>query len=160
MAKIIVIHGPMGSGKSTIISKLKEKLPDFVVVDRAYIKDTMLKNLKKKDPEFVKKLSADAMFFMAKRLLKKGYNLILQEIREPAVKKNLGESHDIKSFYLHCTVEEAKKRDAQRQNKQRPGTVELMHSRHAYSDKNDVQIDTEKKSVDETVKIILKSFDN
>ena len=158
MAKIIVIHGPMGSGKSTIVKELKRKLPDYVVVDRAYIKDTMLEDVKKNDSEFARKLSADAMFFMARRLLKKGYNLILQEIREPTVRNKLGESQDIKSFYLYCSVEEAKKRDASRQSKQRPGMVELMHKKHSYPDKADVKIDTEKNSVKETVGIILKEI--
>jgi adenylylsulfate kinase-like enzyme len=159
MAKIIVIHGPMGCGKSTIVSELVKKLPDYVLVDRAYMKDTMLKNVKSKDPKLAKKLSADAMFLIAKGLLKKGFNLILQETRLPTVKKRIGGKHKIKSFYLYCNVEEAKRRDKIRQKRYvRPKVVEEMHLKHAYPDKGDIAIDTEKNSISKTLKIILDSL--
>jgi adenylylsulfate kinase-like enzyme len=149
----------MGCGKSTIVSKLVKKLPNYILVDKAYLKDTMLKKVKLKNPELAKKLSDDAVYSIAKRLLDEGFNIILQETRAPTAKKRLGTKHKIKSFYLHCTLEEAKKRDTIRQSKHvRPGVVEKMHLRHAYADKEDIIIDTEKNSVSKTVKIILDSL--
>ncbi len=159
MQKIIVIHGPMGSGKSTIVLGLVKKLPDFVLVDRAYIKDTMLKKVKAKDSKFAKKLSADAVFLIAKELLAKGYNIILQETRATAVIKALGKNNEIKSFYLYCSLREAKKRDRIRQKKHiRPKVVEQMHLKHAYADEEDISINTEKNSKSQVIKIILDSL--
>ena len=91
-----------------------QELPKYVLVDRAYLKDTMLKNVKLENPELAKKLSLYAMILISKELLKEGYNLILQEIRIDAVKKRLGKKHDYSSFYLKCSIKEAKKK---RQNK-------------------------------------------
>ena len=157
MSKIIVIHGPMASGKSTISSKLLEMLPNYVLIDRAYLKDTMLRRVKAKDPDLAKKLSAKAMFLIARILLKQGYNVILQEIRMPVVKKRLGTKYKKTSFYLYCSLDEAKKRDLKRQSRfVRPHLVEKMHEKHAYADKGDIEINTQKNSIFKTVEIILK----
>jgi len=159
MPRIIIIHGPMGSGKSTIVSELAKKLPNYILVDRAYIKDKMLKDVKKENRDIVKKLSADAMFLIARGLLKKGYSIILQEIRLPVVKKRLDNKYNMKSFYLHCTLKEAKERDLIRQNKYvRPEIIEQMHIRNAHQDEGDIEIDTEKNSITETVNKILKNL--
>jgi len=159
MVKIIVIHGIMGGGKSTITSELIKKLPDYVLVDKAYIKDTMLKKVKKDDADFARKLSRDATYMIAKELIAKGYNLILQETRAPSVKKYLGEDNEIKSFYLHCSLETAKKRDLERQNRHvRPEIVEEMYNKHGYADEEDISINTEQKSIYETVDFILEKI--
>ncbi|MBT3304433.1 AAA family ATPase [Candidatus Woesearchaeota archaeon] len=159
MANIIVIHGPMGSGKSTIVSKLKDKLPNYVLVDRAYIKDVMLKNIKTKNSNLAKELSKEAVFLIAKGLLKHNINIILQELRAPTVKKRVDKKHRIISFYLHCTLTEAKKRDRIRQKKYiRPKLVEEMHNKHAYPDKEDIEINTEKNSIIKTINLIINKI--
>ena len=150
----------MGSGKSTISSELSKALPDYVLVDRAYFKDTMLTNIKKQNRELAITLSKEIMFFISKKLLGEGYNIILTEIRISKVKEMFGEKYPIHSFYLECSLEECQRRDAQRQNKyDRPERVKEMHEKHAHSDKEDIIIDTEKNSVKDCVGLILKQIE-
>ena len=143
----------MASGKSTISSKLEKKLKNYVLVDRAYLKDTVLSKVKARERELALKLSKDAMFFIAKRLMKRKYNIILQEIRVPSVKKYLKKEikeykYRIKSVHLYCSLEESKRRDSIRQKRYiRPKLVEDLHRKYASSDPEDFIINTEKNSI-------------
>jgi adenylylsulfate kinase-like enzyme len=161
MKQIIIIHGPMASGKSTITNKLNEILKDYTFVDRAYIKDIMLGKLRKKNPDLARKISKDAMFTIMKDLMKNKQNILLQEIRLPSVKKHLKKelkNYKIISFYLDCSLKTALKRDTTRQTKyKRPLTVEEMHKNHAYEDDGDIIINTEKNTIKQTIDIILKN---
>ena len=74
--KILIIHGSMASGKSTISSELNKKLKNFILIDRAYLKDTMLREVKAKNPELAKQTSKEAMYLIAKKLMKHKYLLI------------------------------------------------------------------------------------
>jgi len=155
---ILIVHGPMAAGKSTITSQLEKELDDFLFVDRAYIKNVMLSKLK--DRELAKELSKKTVYLIMKGLMQQRKNIMLQEQRAPSVKKKL--EKDIKkyryrviSFYLQCSVETAKKRDVKRQKRYvRPRRVELMHEKHGYADPGDILIDTEKNSIKQTVNII------
>lgn len=162
MPSLIIIHGPMCSGKSTITTELQKRLPKYILVDRAYIKDRMLGNLKKENRQLALNLSKKAMFLIAEGLIENGYDILLQEIRLPSVKKHLGDklkNYKVKSFYLKCSVKTAKKRDLERQDKHvRPETVEEMHRKHAESDDGDVVIDTEIMDLKAAVKDILKNL--
>lgn len=156
MAKIVIIRGPMASGKSTISSKLSKELTNYVLVDRAYFKDNMFKEIKKSNRELAVSLSKEVMFFIAKKLLDENYNVILTEIRSSKVKEVFGNEFSIHSFYLKCSLEECQRRDLKRQNKViRPEVVEKMHKKHGFFDEEDVVIDTEKNSVEECLKLIL-----
>lgn len=159
---ILIIHGPMASGKSTVTNELDKLLKDYHFVDRAHIKNVMLKKLE--DRELAKELSKKATFLTMKGLMKKKVNIMLQEMRTPQIKKHFRKEikkygYRIKSFYLECHVETAKKRDLQRQKRfVRPEVVAEMHKKHGYADKEDTVINTEKHSVKETVMKIMKEL--
>lgn len=159
---ILIIHGPMASGKSTVTIKLDNVLKDYHFVDRAYIKNVMLKKLD--DRELAKELSKKATFLIIKGLIEKKNNILLQEMRAPQIKKQFRKEikkygYIVKSFYLECCLETAQKRDVKRQKRFiRPDVVEEMHKKHAYADKEDVVINTEKCSIKETVKKIMKEL--
>ena len=160
--KILIIHGPMAAGKSTITSKLNEKLKEYIFVDRAYIKDIMLGKLREKNPKLARQISKDAMFTIMKDLMKDKQNILLQEIRVSSVKKHLKKElkdYEIISFYLDCSLKTALKRDTTRQTKyKRPLTVKEMHKNHAYPDDGDIIINTEKNTINQTIKLILKEL--
>lgn len=160
---ILIIHGPMASGKSTVTNELDKLLKEYLFVDRAYIKNVMLKNLD--DRELAKELSKDATYLIMKGLMKKRASIMLQEMRAPQIKKQFRkeikkQGYRVKSFYLECCLETAKKRDLQRQKRHiRPEVVAEMHKKHGYPDKEDTVINTEKHSVKETVRTIMKELE-
>jgi adenylylsulfate kinase-like enzyme len=156
---IVIFNGAMGSGKSTITGILKEKLPEYVFVDRAYIKDIMLKHIKKKNPELARTLSRDVLFLIMDELIKNKHNILLQEIRASSIEKKFGKklkNYKIKSFYLHISLEESKLRDSIRQKRLiRPDIVEKTYKKYAFADEKDITINTQKNNIKKTVKIIL-----
>lgn len=150
----------MASGKSTVTTELDKLLKGYHFVDRAHIKNVMLKKLG--DRELAKELSKKATFLIINELMKSKKNILLQEMRAPQIKKHFSReikkyNYKIKSFYLECCVETAKKRDLRRQKRFiRPEVVEEMHKKHGYADKEDVILNTELCSIKETVRKILK----
>ena len=160
--KIVIIHGPMASGKSTITNKLEKILKNYLFIDRAYIKNVMLKGLE--DRDIAKKLSKEATFLIMAGLIKLRKNMILQEMRAPQIKKHFEKEikkygYLINAFYLDCSLETAQKRDLKRQRRYvRPEVVEEMHKKHAYPDKEDIIINTEHISINKAVNIILKEL--
>ncbi len=163
---LISIHGPMASGKSTVCSHLYNKLKDYVFVDKAYIKDTMLKRLKKTDREKAKEIANKVTIYMLKQVIPLQKNILLQEMRYCTIEKRLGDllkknNYRIVSFYLECSIEEAKKRDLVRINGQsRSGLIDEMHSKHGFSDPQDIVINTEKNNIEQTVEIILEKLND
>jgi len=166
MNKIIIIHGAMASGKSTITSKLNEILKDYIFVDKAYIKDTMLKKVKIQNPKLAKEISREAIFLITKRLMEKKKNIILQETRKESVEAALSKEikkHKYKlfSFYLDITLDASHKRDKKRradQGKRKSKNVEKMFKLHAYPSKDDIIINTEKLTIRQTINKILKEL--
>ena len=158
---ILIIHGPMASGKSTVCSHLHDKLKDYVFVDKAYIKDTMLKRLKKVDRQTAKDITNKTVYFMLEQIIPLKKNILIQELRAHSLEKHVGKllkkyNYKIFSFYLECSVEEAKKRDITRKNGQsRHGLIEEMHAKHGYNDPEDIVINTKENNVEKTVSIII-----
>ena len=159
---IVLIHGPMASGKSTVTNELDKLLKNYHFVDRAYIKNVMLNKLE--DRDLAKELSKKATFLIMKGLMKTKKNILLQEMRAPQIKRHFRKeiqkySYRIKSFYLECCLETAQKRDLQRQKRYvRPEVVAEMHKKHAYSDKEDIIISTQTCSIKETVNKIVNEL--
>ena len=161
---LISIHGPMAVGKSTICSHLYNKLKDYVFVDKAYIKDTMLKRLKKTDREKAKEIANKVTVYMLEQVIPLQKHILLQEMRYFTIQKHVGDllkknNYRVVSFYLECSVEEAKKRDFVRINGQsRPGLIEEMHAKHGFKDPQDIVINTEENDVEQTVSLILREI--
>ena len=160
--KIITINGPMASGKSTISNKLNEKLKNYTFVDRAYIKDIILGKLREKNPDLARKISKETTFYIMKHLMKNKQNILVQELKSKSIKKHLKnelKGYKIISIYLDCSLKTAQKRDKTRKTKyKRPLTVKEMHKKHAYADKGDIIISTEKNTIKQTINIILKEI--
>ena len=161
---ILIIHGSMASGKSTVTNELDKLLNNYHFVDRAHIKNVMLRKLD--DRELAKEVSKKATFLIMGWLMKKKENILLQEMRAPQIKKHFKKeikkhNYRIKSFYLECCLKTAQKRDIKRQKKYvRPDVVAEMYQKHAYSDKEDIVINTENNSLKEVVWKIVKSLRN
>lgn len=156
---ILIIHGAMACGKSTITKKLENELDNFHFIDRAHIKNIMLTKLKER--QLAKDLSKKAVYLIMKGLMKYRKHILLQEQRSPSIKKYLKDfikkyRYRVISIYLECSVKSAKKRDLNRQKRHiRPDIVEEMHQKHAYPDKGDIIINTEKNSISKVIKKIL-----
>jgi len=159
---IVIIHGPMASGKSTITNKLEKLLVNYHFIDRAYIKNIMLKKLENR--ELAKNLSKNATFLIMSGLMQSKENIMLQEMRSPQIKKHFTKEikrhgYKIKSFYLECSLKTAQKRDLKRQKRYiRPEVVAEMHKKHAYPDKEDIIINTETCPIKEIINKIMKEL--
>jgi len=155
MAKLIIIHGPIATGKSTISKLLLENLNDYVFVDKEYFK-YMLKKIGK---ENAKKISTDTSLFIIKELMKLNKNIITQEMSMKTIfkkLKNYSNNYEIISFYLQCSLSTTIKRDKIRDKKS--GNIE--HIKRIYEkvkpSKEDIIIDTENNSINNCVIDILK----
>jgi|SRR3989344_156001 len=163
---ILIIHGGMASGKSTITKALEKrlKLRKFVFIDRAYIKDIMLHHVRIEKVKLARSLSKSAVFSLVKELMPYKYNVLLQEERAPSIKKHLGKyikkyNYRIKSFYFQCSLKTAQKRNLNRNKSPVSFSfLKQMHEEHGYADKEDIIIDTEKNNISKTIKLILNEL--
>ena len=158
---ILLINGPMAAGKSTVCRILDEKLPDFLFLDRAYVKDVMLKKIS--DRVLARQISKDAIHQMAIELMPLKFNLLFQEHRAHSVRKALGDNiekygYRVVSICLQCDVETAIKRDWKRHRKTRVHFVKEMHRLYGKPDTEDLIINTDKHRLEETVTMILHAL--
>ncbi len=159
MPTIINIHGPMAAGKSTLTKLMREHFKDYAYVDRPNLK----KGLQPLGKPLAKALSKDAVYFVVKQLMKQGNNIILEEINPESLKKKLRYyfkkyNYTLHSFYVQCSVEEAMKRDILRSNKNRSDRVKEIHAQMKGPTQCDTLLNTEKMSVVECLKLILKQI--
>jgi len=159
MPKIILIHGSMAVGKSTITEKLMKKLPNFAYVDRPYIK----RGLKPLGRELAKKLSKEASYDIIKQIMKLKKNIIVQEVNIVSLRKKLKSylkkyNYKIYAFHLTCSLKEAKKREKNRTKKSRSRLLEKITKEFPPPSKFEIIIDTEKLSVRQAVDYIIKKI--
>ncbi|MBN1386593.1 dephospho-CoA kinase [Candidatus Woesearchaeota archaeon] len=158
MPKLLNITGPMAAGKSTIADILYKKLKSYAFIDRAYIK----KHLQRAGKQNAKRIAKEAVHMMAKELMKLKQNILVQEMNAESLKKKLGlhmkrYGYTLHSFFLHCSVDTALKRDHMRSGKRRPGIVKRIHG-YVKPTKHDVIINTEENTMEQTVNRILKEI--
>ena len=159
MPTIIAIHGPPAVGKSTITAELRKKLKNCAYVDRPNIK----RGLKPIGRPISKKLSKKTSIAILKELIKLKKDVIVEEIAAADIKKKLKFAlwwHDYKvhGFYLQCSVREAIERDKHRKKKPRANLVRKIHKEYPTLSEHETMINTEKTSIKESVKLILKSI--
>lgn len=158
MKRLIVIHGPMCAGKTTIVSELRKALPQALCFDRPTIKDDMLYALKKQDEKRASKIANEAVFFLCQKTMIGGQDIILQEFRRKYIQEHLEEeiekySYKVISFYLDISLDIALKRAAQR-GRDSPESVKKNHAFHARVDAHDNIINTNK-PIEEIVQEML-----
>lgn len=159
MPNLIILHGPPAAGKSTLTNVLREKLSTWPYVDRPNIK----RGLKPLGREEAKKLSKEMSYTILKELMKLKKNIIVQEVNPSSVKKKLRYylkkyNYQIFAFYIHCSVDEAIQRDKKRTKKTRAALIKKIHKEFTGPSEIETVIDTEKLSVSECIKIILKEI--
>jgi adenylylsulfate kinase-like enzyme len=159
MPRIVNIHGLMAAGKSTIVDILNKKLKTYSYIDRAYIK----KQLRPAGKQNARKVSKKATYLLIKELMKLRKNILIQEVNPRDLKRKLRYyfskyGYNMKSFYVHCSLETALVRDEQRSKKTRPVLVKRIHARYKGQEKQDVAVNTEKLSVRKSVNLILKEL--
>lgn len=159
MPKIIIIHGSMAVGKSTITEQLRKRLPNYAYVDRPYIK----RGLMPLGRELAKKLSKDASYDIIRNIMKLGRDIIIQEVSILSFRKKLKHylkryKYEIHAFHLVCSLAEAKRREKGRTKKSKPRLLVKMHKDFPPPNKYETVVDTEKLSVRQSVNFILKNI--
>lgn len=154
MPNLIMISGPIASGKSTICEQLLKQLKNYAFVNRAYLKD-MLKPIGKTE---AKEVANKATIFITRELMKLNKNILVQERNSQNLQyivKKYGKKFDIYSFYLTCSLLKGIKRDSLRSK--RSGDIkQITESYKTIKPQiNDTIIDTEKNSVEGCVNTVL-----
>lgn len=166
--KIVIIRGPITSGKTTTSHELAKALPGWIFIDIWKIKE-MFEPLGLRDRTPLKSASKKAVHVIMKEVMKKlGTNIIVQETEMSVLKRRLRPylkkyNYEIYSFFLDVDFNTAIKRDIQRE-KPTMHLKKMFHSEsewdkiRATAEKQDFVIDTAKHSVKEVIDIILKEI--
>lgn len=155
MKKLVIINGPTAVGKSTIIFLLRQKLKNYVFVDRAYVKQ-MLRPLSKK---LRKELSTYVSLFLIKEAMKEKKNILTQEMSSEAIKKDAQKyNYHIFDFSLICSLDTALKRDKKRGGKTKAGTISKIYKKFENNTNLKNKINTELLSPNKVVDLIIQQL--
>lgn len=154
--KLILIHGPIATGKTTTCYSLRHKIKGYAFVDLEALK----RMLKKSGKEDAKIIAKKAVAFLVEELMKLKKNIIVQERSRKDLNKAIkkyGKNYKIYSFFLKCNLKEAIRRDKERGDNTAPEIVKHSHEKISpqYAD---IIIYTDKLSLDKTLEIISKSI--
>jgi deoxyadenosine/deoxycytidine kinase len=134
MAKLIILRGPSGSGKSSVAKKLQDMLgAKTALVEQDYFRRFILREKDTEDG-----IRTDLISTVAKFILSKGYNVILEGIfyskRYSGMFQEILEAHPRGNhcYYFDVSLEETLKRHAA---KNEPGFGEEK-MREWYKDKD------------------------
>jgi predicted ABC-type ATPase len=158
MSKIITIHGPLGSGKSTLTNLFLKNFSNFSYVNRPYIK----RGLKPLGKELSLRYSKETCFYLLEKLINLNVDIIVEEINPQCIKdyfKDKLKNYEIISFYLICSVENAIQRELTR-NKNILGEegVKKIHEEYKKPHDYEIVINTDNLSIEECFEIIKKEI--
>lgn len=158
--RIIILRGKPTSGKSTAWHNLKKRkeMKDWFFVDHANLKNT-----------FGRELGKLGLFAVLKVVMKTKKNIIIEEMSEKTLKKNIGYflrkyHYRILVFQFEVSLEEAYKRNVQRAKDKwhpyiRKRQLESYHKMHEERfDKNAILVDCNKLGKKQVVDFVLKEL--
>jgi len=169
---VIILRGHAAGGKTTIYEALKKPLKDFVFIDNGDIKRTLAPLGKKRKGQFVnvkiaRKIAKEVlMFYMSKVMEQKG-NIAIYEMSGDYVKKRLGSlirknKYQVYQFRPHSSLAAVM---ARAKSQKRTMSKEFLKKswldwgpEGTRPEKADIVIDTEKLSLDQCVKMVLKTI--
>lgn len=166
--KIIIIRGKVTAGKSTTSYELAKILPKYIFVDPWRIKE-MFEPLNLKDRTPLKTISKKAMITIIKEVMRQmQIGIIVQETSRSFIKKYLKKdlkkyNYEIYSFFLDVNLEDAIKRDIQRE-KPTMNIGEGVKDNEAWKkikaqpEKGDVIINTSGMKLKEVINLIMKTI--
>ena len=166
--KIIIIRGKVTAGKSTISYELAKILPKYIFVDSWKIKE-MFEPLNLKDRTPLKTISKKAMVTIIKEVMKQmQIGVIVQETSKSFLQKYLRNelkkyNYEIYSFFLDVDLEDAIKRDIQRDKPTMDigkGVKDNLAWKKikAQPEKGDIIIDTSSLGKKEVINFIMKTI--
>jgi|SRR3989344_5599207 len=167
--KLIIIRGKVTGGKTTTSHALARVLPGWIFVDIWKIKE-MFEPLGLKDRTPIFKASKKAVLAIVKQVMRDiGSNIIVQESSLSFINKHLRKdikkyNYKLYSFFLDVELEDAIKRDIQREkptiniNKQNLSSAEWKKTAKGVPEKGDIIINTSKNNLKKVVNLILKEI--
>lgn len=161
-AKLIVIRGQSGSGKSTIASALQAKAKNpLIVLEQDYFRFMYIKEFQS---DVRRELMIDLIQSSAKIILNKGHNVLIEGIFSSPPYKGMFEkivaNHPRNNhfFYFNNSFKETLRRHKTREKAGEFGKVEMKHwykQTESYGFKFEILI-PEESSLEQTLELIRK----
>jgi predicted kinase len=130
MARLVIINGVPGTGKTTFSRRLSKELPDVILLNKDTLKEFLFDTLSVGDFEWSKllgRVSLEALYAMVRVFLKNEKDVILENAfyKEFAVKDIPSFGVPVLEVYCQCDEEVRQKRFVDRANTTRhPGHVD------------------------------------
>jgi predicted kinase len=113
MAKLIVINGVPGVGKTTLSRRLNKELPDVVLLNKDTLKEFLFDSLPPGDFEWSKllgRVSIEALYAMTRVFLKNDRDVILENAFYKEFATRDLPSFDVPLLEIYCRCEEETRR--------------------------------------------------
>lgn len=160
MKKLVIIDGPKAVGKSTIYNILTKTLKDFCFVSPSVFSNSfkIVETIERR------KLKKKISFILIEDLIHLNQNILVEAISPSSVIKrfhgNSNASYIIISIYLVCSINEAIRRDIEREKLTMTEDVIKSHLNFLPYENYEITINTEKYTIEEIIKIIIDYINN
>lgn len=156
MPTLLLVHGQVAAGKSTIVERLLPQLPGYVFIDRAYMKH----HLKALGQDGAKEAVRAAVYTLLEQCITRDANILAQEIAPEWVRTRLGPLLDehgycLVSYRLEASWETTLSRNETRGKNVTPERMREIWANYPARSALDTVIDTEKTSPESIVERIL-----
>lgn len=160
---VIILRGHAAGGKTTLYDALKKPLTDFMFIDHGAIKHA----LASLGDEKKRSLAKEVLVFYMKQVMEQKFNVAIEEMSGDYIKKQLGtlinENHyQVFQFRPMASLPTVL---ARAKAQKRTMTRDFLEKSWAdwgpegtRPEKTDIVIDTEKLSLDQCVKMVLKTI--